>query len=253
MKSLPVSFSDTLIYRSTQNAGFLYDPTEEVNWEIDTEARDGDDSEASDGDGSIADAEDEHKFIGLAKLLQLSCQLEDLELHQYVLRQKNLRCRGRLFQHIAEIYTPSKLKRLGLRGLAMEEQDLLLFIQRTGLRELFMYNTALSLGTYRSIFDYCTGNESGMERLYFLDLVEQQLLEYFQGPKYGSAEPWLIFDPHPFCSNMLERTGNDIQHRISYQPAPSVYWDTNAHDREEREMLIEYGPITSPVRKSSQY
>jgi hypothetical protein len=141
LKSLSVSFSDTVIYRSTRNAGLLYDPTEEVNWEIDTEARGGDDSEASDGDGSIADAEDEHKFMGLAKLLKLSCQLEDLELHQCVLRQKNLRRRGRLFQHIAEIHTPPKLKRLELRGLAMEEQDLLLFIQRIGLRELSMYST----------------------------------------------------------------------------------------------------------------
>jgi hypothetical protein len=110
--------------------------------------------------------------MGLAKLLQLSCQLEDLEVHQCVLRQKNLRGRGRLFQRTAEIHTPPKLKRLELCGLAMEEQDLLLLIQRTGIRELSMYNTALSSGAYRSIFDYCTGNASGMERLYFLDLVE---------------------------------------------------------------------------------
>ncbi|PMD19832.1 hypothetical protein NA56DRAFT_188867 [Hyaloscypha hepaticicola] len=162
--------------------------------------------------------------LGLARLLQLSSQLEDLALHQCVLRQKNLRHRGRLFQHIAEMHTPPKLKRLELRGLAMEEQDLLLVIQRTGVRELSMYNTALSLGTYRSILDYCTGNESGMERLYFLDLFEQHLRVCFQGPKHGLAEPWFTgsFDPHEFSSDTLERRGADIQHRISYQSAPTI-------------------------------
>jgi hypothetical protein len=250
LKSLSISFLDTVIYRSTQNAGFLYDPNEGVDLEIDTQARDrddlesgSDDSEASDHDVSIADAGDEHKFTVLARLLRLSGQLEDLELHQCSIRAKILRRRGRLFKHIVEIHTPQKLKRLELRGLAMEEQDLLVFIQRAEIRELSMYNTTLSSGTFRSIFDYCTSSESGMDRLYFMNLVEQQLLVYFQGPKNGLAEPWLNFDRHPFCSNMLERRGADIQHRISYQPAPSVYRDTNAHLREQ-ELIIEYGPLT---------
>ena len=128
---------------------------------------------ASDRDDSITDAEDEHKFMGLAKLLQLSSQLEDLELHKCALRERTLTLRERLFQHIAEIHTPPKLKRLELRGLVVEEQDLLVSIQRTGIGELSMYNTTLSSGTFRSIFDYCTGNGSGMERLYFKDLFEQ--------------------------------------------------------------------------------
>ena len=166
--------------------------------------KDCDDSEASDRDDSIAEAEDEHKFMGLAKLLQLSSQLEDLELHKVALREKTLILPERFFQHIAEIHTPPKLKRLELRGLVVEEQDLLIFIHRTGISELSMYNTTLSSGTFRSIFDYCTGNEAGMERLYFKDILEQGLWVYFQGPEYDLTEPGFSFDPYSF-GRPLER------------------------------------------------
>ena len=259
LKSLSVSFSDTVIYWSRQSAGLLYDPTEELDWEIDTnakdcddsEASDSDDSEASDRDDSITDAEDEHKFMGLAKLLQLSSQLEDLELHKCDLREKTLTLRERLFQHIAEIHTPPKLKRLELRGLVVEEQDLLVFIQRTGIGELSMYNTTLSSGTFRSIFDYCTGNGSGMERLYFKDLFEQGLRVYFQGPKYDLAEPGFSFDPYSF-GTPLERRGANVQLRISYESGPTRIEDSDHSDafirtdaflRWQRALKKEYGPL----------
>jgi hypothetical protein len=251
LKLLSVSFSDTVIYWSRQSAGLLYDPTEELDWEIDTNAKDCDDSEASDRHDSIADAEDEHKFMGLAKLLQLSSQLEDLELHKCALREKTLTLRERLFQHIAEIHMPPKLKRLELRGLVVEEQDLLVFIQRTSIRELSMYNTTLSSGTFRSIFDYCTGNGFGMERLYVKDIFEQGLRVYFQGPKYDLAESGLSFDPYSF-GTPLERRGANVQLRISYESGPTRIEDTDHSDarlrtdaflRWRRALKIEYGPL----------
>ena len=213
--------------------------------------KDCDDSEASDRDDSIAEAEDEHKFMGLAKLLQLSSQLEDLELHKVALREKTLILPERFFQHIAEIHTPPKLKRLELRGLVVEEQDLLIFIHRTGISELSMYNTTLSSGTFRSIFDYCTGNEAGMERLYFKDLLEQGLWVYFQGPEYDLTEPGFSFDPYSF-GRPLERRGANVQLRISYESAPTRIEDTDAFLRtdapdallrRQRALKKEYGPL----------
>jgi len=103
------------------------------------------DDEVRDISDMRAEAADECNFIGLAKLLQLSGQLEDLKIHKHHLdmgvlnnRQADLHIE-RLLQLAAEIDIPPKLRRIELRGLYVREEDLLAFIWRTGVRKLFMY------------------------------------------------------------------------------------------------------------------
>ena len=136
------------------------------------------DDEVRDISDMRAEAADECNFIGLAKLLQLSGQLEDLKIHKHHLdmgvlnnRQANLHIE-RLLQLAAEIDIPPKLRRIELRGLYVREEDLLAFIWRTGVRKLFMYKVFMSSGSFRSVFDYCTSDAACMEELYFNELFE---------------------------------------------------------------------------------
>lgn len=83
--------------------------------------------------------------MALAKLLALTIDLEDLELHQYHLEKGALTHadvqRDRLMQRTAEMEQTLSLKRIELRGLYVREQDLLVFIQQTSFRRIFMYLT----------------------------------------------------------------------------------------------------------------
>jgi hypothetical protein len=167
LKSLSVSLSDPVIFRSRRDAERSYDPAEEIDLDLSGEERNIDDV--------TTEVADECNFIGLPKLLQLSSELEDLEIHQYRLRLGAFTPHlygERLLHRTAQIDTPSNLRRMELRGLSVREEDLLAFIERTGVRKLFMYTVSMSIGTFRSIFDYCASELAGMEKIYFTDLFQ---------------------------------------------------------------------------------
>jgi hypothetical protein len=71
------------------------------------------------------------------------------------------------------------LKRMELRGLYVREEDLLAFIQRTAVRKLSMVKVVMCSGSFRSVFDYCTSDAAGIEKLHFDELLEQGLRVYF--------------------------------------------------------------------------
>jgi hypothetical protein len=146
-------------------------------------------------DDVIAEGSDEGNFGGLAKLLQLSSQLEDLEIHQYhldvgVLSHDEM-LGERVLQRVVEMDTLPKLKRIELRGLHVREADLLAFIQRIGARRIFMYNVLMSSGTFRSVFNYCTSEMAGVEELYIDKLFERELGFFSTDPGIPSSNHWL--------------------------------------------------------------
>ena len=100
--------------------------------------------------------------------------------------------RERLLQCVAEMEILPKLKRIELRGLYVREEELLALNQRTGIQRLFIYNVFLSSGTLRSVFDYCTSDNAGMENIYFEKLIEQELGCTSIGLETRSFRSWLL-------------------------------------------------------------
>ncbi|KAE9365423.1 F-box domain protein [Stipitochalara longipes BDJ] len=212
LKLLSISFSNRIISRSNLDAVRSYDPAEYTDEDISEE-------ESRDIFDIDAEAEDERNFIGLAKLLRLGKQLEDLELHQYRLsggwRDVNELHLDRLFQRTAEMEMPPKLNRLELRGVYAREQDLLAFLRGTKVRNFSMYNVFMTSGTFRSIFDFCASDAADMEELYFNKLIEGELHQsvYFDGP--GSSQ-YAPVGPGP-SSDSLHRKGDEVKQRIIYR------------------------------------
>jgi hypothetical protein len=212
LKSLSVSLSDRIIFQSAEDAERSCDPDEKRDWDIPDHNRDRDEIQA--------EAEDEGNFIGLAKLLQLCSKLEDLEIHYYrlhlCLRGTPDLHRERVLQRVAEAETLPNLKRLELRRVYVREQDLLAFIQRTGVRKLFMYWVIMYRGAFRSTFDYCTSNAAGMEELYFHKLLEEGRSFSFEGlGAYHSQRPFIGADPGP-RGDTLQREGDEVKEQITY-------------------------------------
>jgi hypothetical protein len=240
LKSLSVSLSDRVIFKSIEDVERSCDPDEKRDWGVPDHDRDEEEIRA--------EMEDEGNFIGLAKLLQLCGQLEDLEIHYYRLNS-SLRTapdlhRERLLQHVAEAKTFPKLKRLELRGVQVREQDLLAFIQRTGLHKLFMYWVIMYRGRFRSTFDYCTSDAASMEELHFHKLREEWKPFYFEGVgAYHSEPPLNGADSRP-RGDTLQREGDEVKEQITYSSQgvgiPGV---VTAEDMDRRiDETREYGP-----------
>jgi hypothetical protein len=244
MKLLSVSVSDRVVLQSKKIYWKIaWPPVEDIE-SIDSETSD---DEARDIADMRAEAADECNFIGLANLLQLSSQLEDLKIHKYRLgmgvlnnRQADLHLE-RLLQLAAEIDTPPKLRRIELRGLYVREEDLLAFIWRTGIRKLFMYKVFMSSGSFRSVFDYCTSDAACMEELYFNELFEGHLNVYFDGPGRAQIPPLISADPGP-GSDILERVGAEVKRHITYRSVLGGAAGSPTMVQYVRQRRIEYGP-----------
>lgn len=237
LKSLSVSVSDRVVFRSRSDAERSYDPAEDMDFEFEG---------ARDLDDIRAEEQDERNFLGLAKLLQISSQLEALELHQYRLTSGwgygVVLHLERLLQRAAELNMPPNLRRVELRGLHVRGQDLLTFIQRTGVRELIMVNVFMISGTFRSVFDICTSEAAGMEKLYFSKLAQGNTHEpvYFDEPGISHDPPAV---PGP-SSSSLDRVGAEVRQQIIYGPMVGGLVRPSSPESHElaREHRREYGP-----------
>lgn len=236
LKSLSISFSNRPIFRSTKDAQRSDDPAEETDSAVSEEERDIDDVKA--------EAADERNFNGLTELLKLGSQLEELELHQYLLDNVGLTHADlhyeRILQCAAEMNTPPNLKRMELRGLYVREKDLLAFIRRTCVRKLAMYNVVMSSGTFKSVFDYCTSNLADMEELYFYQLYEQGLEVYFDEPAHSESTP--LADTSTGGSDKLQRVSDEVKQQISYRSTQLFLPASPATMEVRRQRWREYGP-----------
>ena len=234
LKSLSLSFSEKIIFNSKRDAEQSRDPDENTAWDEVGEGRDEDDIKA--------EAADEGNFIGLAKLLQLCSQLENLELHQYLLGQELVppadMYHERLLQRAAEMTPNMNVNRIELRGLYVREKDLLAFIQRTGVRNLSMNNVVMSSGTFRSVFDYCTSDDAGLEKLYFDELFEQGLRVYFDGPGEYKFPPLT----GPGGTDTLSRAGAEVKQQIIYRSTQDLRIGSPATHMYKLQRWREYGP-----------
>jgi hypothetical protein len=190
-------------------------------------------------------------FVGLVKFLQLAHLLDSLEIHYYQLNTAHLFLRDpyahdeRLLKQVAKSEKLPKLKQCRLRGIYISDRDLLAFIQRTATRRLFMEKVTMSSGTFRSIFDYCTGEAAGIEELYFDDLLEKHNMLYFRSPnQVGHAQVPL----HQSTSSMqsttsLQRVGAKVKQPIIYHYHQGIPADTPQTRDLQLQRRREYGPL----------
>jgi hypothetical protein len=151
LESLSLSYSGKVIFDSKADAKRSSDPAEEIDkdyWQIKSRPI----------KAIKAEAAEEGRSIGLAKISKLCSQLEELELHQYcigagLLSPADLHYE-RMFRLAAEMVELPNLKRIELRGSDVRENDLLAFIQQTRVRRLSLYKVFLLSGTFESIFVY---------------------------------------------------------------------------------------------------
>jgi hypothetical protein len=130
------------------------------------------------------------------------------------------------------------LKRIELRGSDVREEDLLAFIQRTGVHKLSMYKVYLSSGTFRSIFNYCTSEAASIEELCFHELLETGRRVFFDGPGPYQFPPLT----GPGGTDQLWRVGAEVRQQISYYSAGTIMVGSPATAEYRRKQYIDYGP-----------
>ncbi|KAL2810712.1 hypothetical protein BDW59DRAFT_177117 [Aspergillus cavernicola] len=222
LKTLAVSFSDRIINERTEDLGETGDSADEWDEHVEEEFRVPEDIEE--------ELCQESTFSGLPALVQRCRGLESLELHHYQLMDLTdlefNRHRERFLQRISETVPLPPLKRVVLRGLRVRSADVLTFLERLKptLIQLSLQNLILVTGAkFGPIFDYCTSEDAGLERLYLDDLLEPEIstrgtwwqLVYFTGepnkePKFKTSEP-----PRR-GSNTVDRVGPQIRQPIPY-------------------------------------
>ena len=241
LKSLSVSFSNRHVSCSEKHAELFYDPAEDMGSAAFNEERNIDDVKT--------EAANMNNYMGLAKLLKLSSNIENLELQQYFLDTEGHTLHDdlqieQILQRAAEMKQPPILKRMELRGLWVNEKGLLTFVRRTEVRKLMMYDVVMSSGTFRPVFDYCSSNFAGMEELFFSRLHEDRLKVWFDEP--ANSEFSQLIGTSTGCRDGLLREGDQVKQQISYRTR-RVICQLSSRGNEMRlekwlEKCREYGP-----------
>lgn len=243
IKSLSISLSDRIIDETDHDAKRTGDPGDEVDWSIAPKPRAIEELRA--------EAADEKNFSGLARLVSLCSNLEELDLHFFNMAIRILTSEDAkdeiLLQRLADITKGrlTNLKKCRLRGFHVWEQDLLALVQQApALQSLTLDNMMLTAtndaeGHFQTIFDHCTSEDAELKNMFFDDLFEHGRLVYFDAP----GRPKFPSMGGSRGTNTLKREGKkDVRKPISYhftegRPLGSpqaYYW------RERRR--AEYGP-----------
>ncbi|KAK3696416.1 hypothetical protein LTR37_017987 [Vermiconidia calcicola] len=218
-----------------------------------------------------AKAADEHNFDGLEQLLQLSTQLMSLEMHYYRLDCtphlfKHSKHHERLVQRLAKTDGFPRLMQCRLRGLHARDEDLLRLIQQTAARDLSLENITLTAGNFDAIFEHCTSEAAGIERLYIDDLFAEQKLLWWDP---CGVQKLLYFDgvgsigkPHvPLnqragrtrSSNTLKRAGAEISQNMSYhyhEGGPTMDTAQTRKWRHDRYREYGWGQVQPPFLRN---
>jgi hypothetical protein len=230
LKALSISVSDRILWLTPQGA-----------------QRSGDSADVHDRDIDevTAEAQDENNFVGLARMLGVCHELKSLQIHQYLVNSRHLTFhipnpRERLFQRVAESAALPALEDCSLRGLFIRERDLLALLKRTQLRRLSLESVQMVSGTFRSIFDACTGETSSLSYLYLDELMVQGDLVHFTGTGEPRFNTWV----GAHGSNTLKREGEELKHPILYRLPHGMPIPLGSPARQQwmLEQRQEYGP-----------
>ena len=156
-------------------------------------------------------ATDEKNFHGLSILLASTPNLQSLAIHwsilgYHLLARDDFR-EERLLQSLADADNLSHLKTCSLRGMRATEDAFLGLLRKHPIRDISLQNLQLTNGTFRSIFDHCTSDETALEALYFDDLFEDAKQVYFD----DGGKPKFPRDEYTYGSNTLIKQGEEVR------------------------------------------
>ncbi|KAL4863601.1 hypothetical protein BDV12DRAFT_206355 [Aspergillus spectabilis] len=221
LRSLSISVSDRIIDITRQDAQSSGDANDEINWSNDEDGR----TMAE----VTAEARDEQNFAGLANLIQACHQLKKLHIHQYLVNFRRISHidypNERLLQRISELSKLPELEECSLRGLYVRETDLLSFLKKVPLHKLSMEFVIMTSGTFRSIFDYCTGEGSTVTSVHFDELRVQRGLVHFTGVGEPRFQSWA----GAHGSNTLTREGEDLKQAIRFHLPDGPPFPVSSH------------------------
>ncbi|KAK2877147.1 hypothetical protein FQN49_001391 [Arthroderma sp. PD_2] len=224
VKSLSLSISDRIFDDDKD----MYEPGEEDEYydKLETE------SEEETLRDFHAEAGDDNNFVGVAKLVKLCTQMEDLEFHyyrvfnRYINVAKDFRSE-RILQCVVELENLPRLRQVKLRGIQATERDLLNFIKRTDPSDLSLETIKLEKGTFASIIHYCTSNSHAnlhalqLDTLYERGRSGYQVMVQFSG-REGSRTV-VVDATGTAASERLERRGADIRQPVLFSLSHSVF------------------------------
>ncbi|KAL4861600.1 hypothetical protein BDV12DRAFT_179997 [Aspergillus spectabilis] len=240
LKSLSISVSEQILSLT------LPDEAEDDS-EYETTSEDEDRAFQEAFQDAMMKATDEANFTGLPNLIQACENLRSLELHYYRANWSGSLPRipsERFFQRIAALDTlPAKLEECSLRGLILDEENLLAFLRRLPLlRRFAMETVTLHSGSFRSILDHCTSDtSSNLEYLYLDELLIQRDLVHFTG--VGEPRFHNLIGAHG--GNTLKREGADVKKPIPYHlPDNGMLQTCDSPAKREwiQDQRREYGP-----------
>ena len=108
-----------------------------------------------------------------------------------------------------------------------------------------MENVTVSSGTFRSVFDYCTGDTADMAELYFDGLFERHNKLYFCTPDEAGRVhvPLPQYPGRAQDTTLLQRVGDEVKQPIAHRYHHDILPDSpQVRDlREQRRR--EYGPV----------
>ncbi|GIZ43375.1 hypothetical protein CKM354_000660500 [Cercospora kikuchii] len=213
------------------------------------------------------EAADPSNFTGLLSFVQACHNLEELELHRYRLTRgagSTAHVQGDKMSHI--LFTRLTLPHLRdcrLRGFRASSDDTVNFLRRHRLHKLLLKNFALSAGSYRVIFDHCTGDGADIEpgqpdlnRIEFEDLFEERSDE-FGVVRHNANRQWLVLFAGPDQehdsdvggkrgSNMIQRWSSGTKRPIQYTTQDSrdapLQGNSTRFSEWQRAFSEEFGP-----------
>lgn len=249
IKSLSISLSDRIIDETDLSVARTGDPGDDIDWSVPAKKRDLDELRA--------EAADESNFFGLAKIVSLCSNLEELDLHYYNLAISVLTPADAkdevVLQRLAELGKDRlhQLKKCRLRGFHVWESDLLAFVQQAPLlQDLSLENVMLTRspeaeeeegqekGSFKSIIAHCTSEETNVQKLFCDDLFEHGRLVYFEVP----GRPKFVTTGRSWGTNTLRWEGESSRRGIKYHFAKGrMMGSAAAYNWRERRRAL-YGP-----------
>ncbi|KAK3175602.1 hypothetical protein K4F52_010120 [Lecanicillium sp. MT-2017a] len=205
---------------------FVFDGDEEADEDLsECEEEEGDVSswQPSGKDAEIvAASQDESNFSGLANLIAACPRLEDIELHYHSVAWPKTRLfncfrRDQILTHMAGLANLPPLKCCRLRGITARQVDLLQFIRKAKVAEVFIESIHLAAGTLRPIIDYCI-SESGYVRKLHIDTVYEKCEEGYRGLVHflGEGESKRYAGTFDVGTELLNREGDGRTRAVSY-------------------------------------
>lgn len=127
-------------------------------------------------------------YWGIAEMLSYMAQLEELDLHQYLVAPADIPRSKQVFKEISHVTLP-KLQKLILRGMRADEADLLRFLDaHPALTHLDFQDFQLTSGTWESICRHFKTKMHSLTELCLADLKDSASGSVYLNPDMHSVE-----------------------------------------------------------------